>query len=303
MVIQRTGGIGEKHMVETGCIMDVPESVGDVLKLITGSRGYAKLIAGGTDLLVDIKSGALCPDHLVSLSHVKELKEIREMKGNLSIGAMTTANEIVKNRLVNKWLPALSDAAFSMASYQIRNMATIGGNLCSAVPSADLAPPLIAAEASIALKSGRSERLVPLEKFFTGPRKTVMKQDELATRIVIPKQPLKSGSSYKKFKIREANALAAAGVAARLVIEKGKLKDARLVLGAVAPIPMLSPDAMKLLRGKVPSHDVFEEAAGMTFAECKPISDVRCCADFRRQIVKVLTVRALDESLQRAGGA
>ena len=290
-------------MSEAGCIMDMPEKLNDALKLIEEHKGSTKLIAGGTDLLVDIKSGTYCPGRLVSLSHINELKKIRVSKGSLLVGVMATANDIAGNTDIKKWLPALSDAAFSMASYQIRNMATLGGNLCSAVPSADLAPPLIVADASIALKSRKAERLVPLDRFFTAPRKTVMKNDEIATHVVIPKQPAKSGSSYKKFKMREANALAAAAVAARLVIKDGKIGDARIVLGAVAPVPMLSIDAMKKLLGKPPSREIFEEAAQTTYTECKPISDVRCCADFRRQIVRALTARALGEALGRAGGA
>jgi carbon-monoxide dehydrogenase medium subunit len=282
--------------------IDMPEKLDDILNMLAERKGRAILIAGATDILIDIKNGTLNPNRLVSLSQVKELKSINESNGCLLIGATVTANRLAKSGIIRTRLPALSDAAFSMASYQIRNAATLGGNLCSAVPSADLAPSLIAAEANVILRSKKTERRVPLESFFTGPRKTVLNADEVLTHVEIPKQPANSATSYKKFRLREANALAVASVAARLVIKNGKIHGARLVLGAVAPTPMLSIDAMRVLVGKPPSRDAFVEAAEIAYTECSPISDVRCCADFRRQLIRTLTIRALDEALGRAGG-
>ena len=290
-------------MGETQCIVDMPNTINDVLTILDANKKHVKLIAGGTDLIIDMKNGVYCPEHIISLSRVNELKNIEETKQGLSIGTTVTANELASNIIVNNWLPALSEAAFSMASNQIRNIATIGGNICSAVPSADLVPPLMAADASISLRNKKSERLVKLQDFFLGPRKTVMKDDELATHIIIPKQPKKSGTSYMKFKMREANALAVASVAARLVLRNGKINDAKLVLGAVAPTPVFSNAAMKKLLNKKPSHKLFEDVSELTYVECKPISDVRCCADFRRNIVQALTIRALNQALSRARGA
>jgi carbon-monoxide dehydrogenase medium subunit len=204
--------------------------------------------------------------------------------------------------MVARFLPALADACNSMASYHIRNLATIGGNIVSAVPSADLPPILIVADAKVELQGPRGKRKVKLENFFKGPRKTDMKPGEVMTRIIIPAQPKKSGSSYHKFALRNATALAVAGVAARVEMEKGLIKKAAIALGAVAPIPKPAKRAAAALRRKKPSQEVFEKAAAIAARESKPISDIRGSAEYRRDIVEVLTRRALEDAVARARG-
>jgi CO/xanthine dehydrogenase FAD-binding subunit len=289
-------------MEGTQCELLEPTDKNSVIKLIAKLGTEAKLIAGGTDLLIDVRNGIISPKYLISLSNVRGLREIKTGKKNIEIGSMTTANDLAENKNIKKHLPALSDAAFSMASYQIRNMATIGGNLCSAVPSADLAPPLIAAEAKIVLMGPNGERTVPLNAFFLGPRKTAMSQDEFALKISVPLPGKGTGISYKKFKNREANALATAASAARLTIVGDLIIQASIVLGAVGPTPIIANEAVDHVRGKKPTKALFTEAGKLAYTQCRPITDVRCCADVRREHISVLTRRALEEAYLRAGG-
>lgn len=289
-------------MDQPSCELLEPTDKKGVVKLLVTYGKEAKIIAGGTDLLIDLRAGAISPKYLISLSNVKGLRDIKKGKDAFEIGAMTTANEIAANKNLEKFLPALSDAAFSMASYQVRNLATIGGNLCSAVPSADLAPPLIAAGANIVLLGPGGERIVPLKDFFLGPRKTAISQDEFAIRIMVPVPGKNTGMSYKKFKNREANALATAASAARLTIVGGMIIEAAIVLGAVGPTPLMANEAVDHVRGKKPTKELFADAGKLAYTQCKPISDVRCCADVRREHISVLTRRALEEAYLRAGG-
>ena len=187
-----------------------------------------------------------------------------------------------------------------MASVQIRNLATVGGNIASAVPSADLPPTLIAADASVELKCAKSSREIRLYEFFTGPRETVCRSGELLAAVLVPLLPPNSGISYQKYALREANALAVASVASRLTLRKEKIEKAVIVLGAVAPIPLLASESSACLQGKIPSQDIFEKAADMASREGKPISDIRGSAWYRKELVRTLTRRSLFEALARA---
>jgi len=179
-------------------------------------------------------------------------------------------------------------------------MATIGGNISSAVPSADLPPPLIAAEATVELKCSESSREVSLSKFFQGPRETICKTGELLTFVFVPFPPSNTGISFQKFALREANALAVASVASRLTVKDGKIDKAGIVLGAVAPTPVEALKASEFLSGKEPSPSLFENAAKMAKEEAKPISDIRGSIWYRKELIQILTVRALNIALFRA---
>lgn len=290
-------------MLESTSRLEEPVDLDGVVELLAESKGKARLIAGGTDVIVDMKNFDVNPELLISLAKVSGLAEIKTHGDDLFIGALVTPNDIIRSDLIRRRLPALIDAAQFMASYQIRNLATIGGNLCSASPSADLPPALIAAGARIVIHGQKGERRCPLEGFFLDVRKTSLGSAEILTYIVIPKQPMHSGTSYKPFKLREANALAVASSAVRLTLDDaGKIADAAIVLGAVAPVPLLAEESMKALMGNIPSPKLFEEAAKRAGEESKPISDVRGTKEHRRSLVNVLTRRALDEALARARG-
>ena len=276
-----------------------PRSLDEAIKLLTG-LGNALIIAGGTDLLIDLKENLADADDLVSLQGIGELKQIEVNNGWLEIGAMITPKEIACDRRINRHNPALAFAAGVMASPHIRAVATIGGNLSSAVPSADLPPPLVAAEAVVQLACSEGFREMSLSAFFTGPRSTACGRGEILAGVRFPLPPPETGISFERFSLRGSNALAVAAVAARLTLEKGRIAQAAVVLGSVAPTPLLAAKTAESLVGRVPSPGLFAEAAALAAEECRPISDVRGSAWFRREIVEVLTRRALAEAGERA---
>jgi len=279
-----------------------PQSLTGALKLLQKIK-KTRILAGGTDILVDLKQGVTEVKNLISLQKIKKLRGIEKKANSLRIGSMTTADEIASSSLIHQYFPALQQAAQSMASYQIRTMATIGGNIASAVPSADLPPPLMAAGASVELQSSHYSRYVLLSDFFTGPRETVCQPGEVLTLIDIPLPPPATGISFQKFSQREANALAVASVAARLTVKDGIISNSTIVLGAVAPTPFTATKASEFLTLKKPSETVFQEAASLARDESRPISDVRGSIWFRKELVHVLTRKALDEALKRAQGS
>jgi carbon-monoxide dehydrogenase medium subunit len=275
-----------------------PQSIEEALKLL-GDLEDARLVAGGTDLLVDIKQGLVTTKNLISLQNIRALKGIREEAGKISIGAMVTPKEIQSDSLINQYIPSLSDAARSMAATQIQSMSTLGGNIASAVPSADMPPPLMAAEASVVLDCGTS-REISLAEFFTGVRETVCGAGEVLVSVWIPIPLPRTGSSYQKLALREANALAVVGVASQISLEEDKIVKALIVLGAVAPTPVLAVKASDLLCGENPSESLFDEAASLACEAGKPISDLRGSARYRKDLIPVLTRRSLYAAWARA---
>jgi len=276
-----------------------PQTLAEAFILL-GELSEARIVAGGTDLFVDIKQGLMEAKNIISLHKIEGLKGVEKKDKKIRIGAMVTAQEIISSSLTNQYIPALADAARSMASYQVRSMATIGGNVSSAVPSADLPPPLIAAEATVELKCSESAREVSLSKFFQGPRASICRTGELLTFIFVPFPPPNTGISFQKFALREANALAVASVASRLTLKDGKIDRAAIVLGAVAPTPVEALKASEFLSGKEPSQSLFEDASLMAKEEAKPISDIRGSIWYRKELIQILTVRALNIALFRA---
>jgi carbon-monoxide dehydrogenase medium subunit len=275
-----------------------PQSVREVLELLEELED-ARLLAGGTDLLVDLKQGLITAKNLISLQGITGFKGIREEMGRIFIGAMMTPKEIQVDSLINQHVPALADASRSMASVQIRSMATIGGNIASAVPSADLPPPLIAADASVELDCGTS-REISLAEFFTGVRETACGAGEVLSCVWIPIPPPRTGSSYQKLALREANALAVVGVASQISLKGNKIEKAAIVLGAVAPTPVMASKASELLYEQIPSESLFDEAASLAKEEGKPISDIRGSAWYRKKLIPILTRRSLNVALARA---
>lgn len=276
-----------------------PQNLTEAFKLLRELK-EARIVAGGTDLFVDIKQDLIDAGDIISLHKIEELKGIRKKDKRIRIGAMVTAQDIISDSLIDQYIPALADAAKSMASYQIRSMATIGGNISSAVPSADLPPSLITADATVELRCSESSREVSLSEFFRGPRETICKTEELLTFIFVPFPPPNTGISYQKFALREANALAVASVASRLTLKDGKIDRVAIVLGAVAPTPVEALKTSEFLSGKEPSQGLFEEASLMAKEEGKPISDIRGSIWYRKELIPILTVRALNIALFRA---
>jgi carbon-monoxide dehydrogenase medium subunit len=220
----------------------------------------------------------------------------------LRIGAMATLSEIVSNPLVIKNFGIIANAADEVASVQIRNRATIGGNICNASPAADTIPALLVLQSKLKLIGSTGHRIVPLENFFTGPRSTVLKADEILTEVVVPLPPARSTSVYLKHGVRKAMNIAIVGLAVLIVFDSSKkniFEDIRIGLGSVAPTPIRALRAEKILSGKAPQNHIIEAAAIEAANETSPISDIRASAEYRREIVRVLTERAIKDLITK----
>ena len=279
-----------------------PASLSEALDYLSRYSGKAKILAGGTDLLVSMKKREVLPEHLINLKGIQELKHIRyDKKRGLEIGGLVTLREIERSTIVKEKYGALWDAANVMAAPQIRSLATIGGNLCSAVPSADTAPPLVALGATVTLAGKNGERTLLVEDFFAGPEASVLNPVEILSRVFIPSPPENSGGAYLKLMRRNAMDLALVGVAACLKLDGGKrvCQEARIALGAVAPTPMRALRAEEVLLNKEPDEQLAMEAGKIAAQEARPISDVRASKEYRTEMVRVLTKRAVMEALKR----
>jgi CO/xanthine dehydrogenase FAD-binding subunit len=278
-----------------------PVTVAAALDLLARLGSHGRLLAGGTDIFPAMKRREQTPAHLISLKEIEGLKGISADDQEIRIGALTTLGEIERSPLVRQHLPILWSAVQVMASPQIRTLATIGGNICSAVPSADTVPPLIALQASVKLLATGSERSVPIENFFTGPKESVLRADEILAEIVVPRPPARSGGVYIKLMRRNAMELALVGVAAQLRLDESLkiCEGARIALGAVAPTPIRAPEAEAMLVGREIDETSAVEAGKAAAKICRPRSgSIRASVEYRRSMVEVLTGRAIREAFQ-----
>ncbi|MFC1679117.1 FAD binding domain-containing protein [Elusimicrobiota bacterium] len=278
-----------------------PESLREACGLLDSLGSDARILAGGTDVLADLKQQLLKAGHLVALSGIPELKKIASKNGALWIGPLATPNMLADSAVVRKLFPALAEAGASMAGTQIRNLGTIGGNLCSAVPSADLPPSLLTVDAELTLARPDGERRLSIREFFLGPRRTAMRPGEILSGISVPALPQGTGTAYEKFQLRGASALAVVGAAARLTVEGGKIAKAVIAVGAAAPTPLIIESAGDFLEGKEPEESNFFRAGDLAAKGVRPISDIRGSAEYRRSLARTLTVRALRRCLERIG--
>lgn len=280
-----------------------PKSVGEACLLLS-QKEKAKVIAGGTDLLVKMKKREALPQSLIGLRNIPNLDYIQydEVEG-LRIGALASIQSIADSPIIRKRFDILAEAAATMGTPQVRNMGTIGGNLCNASPSADTAPPLLVLGASVRLVSQAGERVIGLEKFFTGPGETVLQSDEILTEIQISTNlPPNTGGAYLKLLPRSNVDLAAVSVAVLITLgpKNGICNDVKIALGAVAPTPLRAYKAEEAVKGKELERSVIELAAQLASEEARPISDLRSSAEYRREMVKVLTKRAIRQAWERA---
>ena len=274
-----------------------PETIPEACEILVRYGSKAKVLAGGTDLLPKMKQDLLAPPALVSLRGISGMSNIEYCPGRgVVIGARATPNEIVNSPVLNETFLSVSEAAHSMANNQIRNMGSVGGNIVNAVPSADLPPILIALGATVVLVGKEGSRTMALEDFITGPGRTMIAPDEILEAVVIPDQST-TGSAYFKFGLRASGALAVVGVAAAVTMEGGIAEELRIVMGAVAPIPLRAKKAEAKLRGKKITENLISEAAQIAATECKPISDIRASEEYRREMVRVFTLRALRKAI------
>jgi len=274
-----------------------PESVEEACRVLAEHGSKARAIAGGTDLLVKMKNDLLAPEVLVGIGHLPELKKIEHVPGKgVVIGAGVTHNDIQNSKVLQEKYLSVAEAAHQLANNQVRNLGTVGGNISNAVPSADLPPILIALDTTARIVGTGGERTLPLEEVFTGPNQTVLRDDELITEFIIPDNGF-TGSTYLKYSLRASGALALVGVAAAVMLEDDLLKDVRIVLGAVSPVPMRTINAENMLRGKPVNTGLFEEAGVVASAICRPISDIRASAEYRMDMVRIYTRRALQKAV------
>ena len=267
----------------------------------------AAVMAGGTDLLLHLRlRPERAPAVVVGLRGIAGLDATRyDPDLGLTIGALASLADVAGHPDVRRIYPALADAAAATATVQIRNMGTVAGNLCNASPAADTATPLLAygAEAHL-VRAGGVRRVLPLEDFFLGPGKTALERGELLEAIRVPRPCGRAGSAYARLSGRSRVDIAAVCASALVCLgTDGRVERARIAIGAVAPVPMRVTAAEQVLEGPLPSAELVAEAASLAARASRPISDVRASAPYRRQMVEVLTRRAIERSLALAGGA
>ena len=280
----------------------LPSSVAECLPLLAAHGGAAKLVAGGTDLLPQMKNGLLRPAWVVDLSGVAELRALGDDDGGgLRIGAAVTARALELDARVRARYPALAESGAVVGSVQVRNLATVGGNLCNAAPSADMAPPLVALDAEALIAGPGGRRRVPLAGFFLGVRKTVLAPDELLVELTVPAPGPRSGGCYLRHTPRRELDIAVVGVASQLTLTDGICVKVRIALAAVAPTPVRATAAEQALGGQPVTPALIERAAALAVEAARPISDQRGSAEFRLHLVRVLTRRTLTTALARVG--
>lgn len=280
-----------------------PQKLGEAVSLLRRHGKKATLLAGGTDLLLRLERHVVAPSLVVDLKKIRDLKGIRQERRGIKIGALTLMEEIASSPLIQKRYGIIARGAVVVGSIQTRNRATLGGNLCNASPAADTAPPLIALAARARIAGGQRTREVALEEFFLGPGKTCLKVNELLKEIFIPSPPKRSGGSVQRC-TRTAMDIAVVNCAVFLSLtpKHDNVADVRIALGAVAPTPLRAEAAEEALRGKIADRRAIDETVERAVASASPIDDVRSTADYRREMVRVLTRRALEGALRQAKG-
>lgn len=280
-----------------------PKSISEALSVLVKHGAEAKVIAGGTDVMVDIKFKEE-PGSLVNIKKLPGMSGIKENGGSLRIGALATIRDLETNALVREKLPVLWEAAHQFASLQVRNTATIGGNICRASPSGETLAPLLVLDATGKCAFSDGEKSQPFTSFFQGPGKSVLGAKGLLTEIDVPYPAAGSKSVYLKHAVRGAMDIAMVGVAVLITPDPGKnnMQDVRIGLGAVAPTPIRAPKTEALLRGKPLTAALLKEAAALAASESSPISDQRSSGEYRRWIVEALTRRGLEQTWKAATG-
>jgi len=276
-----------------------PQTLKEAILFLTLHGAKARLLAGGTDLLPKLKRRDIGPfEALIDLRKITDLNYIENDGGRgARIGALTTLRSIETSSVLKDKYGLLTQAAGTVGSVQVRNRGTLAGNICNAVPSADMAPALLVLDAQLRLSGPRGNRVVKIGDFFTGPNQTAIGAAEILTEIQIPEPPPRGKGVYLKLSPRAAMDLAVVGVAALIGLEYGLCKDIRLALGAVAPTPLRVRTAERVLLNQQPRAELIEKAAEEAAAQARPIDDHRASAEYRREMVKTLTTRALKLAL------
>jgi carbon-monoxide dehydrogenase medium subunit len=275
-----------------------PKSVKEAISLLSEYGDKAEVIAGGTDLLVQMKRGDDIPDYLINMEGLEGLEYIRQDdKEGLRIGARTPIYAVVESPLIGDRFEIIANAARTLGTPTIRRQATIGGNLCNAAPSADMAPALIVLGAQLKSEGGDGSKIIAAEDFFKGPGETCLNRNEILTEIRVPEPLPNSRAVYLKQTRTRGADLALVGVAVMAVVDSNVIQDVKIALGAVAPTPIRAKKAEAILKGNKPDDHLLETCAEAALLESDPIDDVRSSADYRNKLIKVLVKRALIQIL------
>jgi carbon-monoxide dehydrogenase medium subunit len=276
-----------------------PREIEEAVPILEKLDKRAVILAGGTDLLNQMRLRQIMPEFLLNIKNIKEIEYINQHKG-LEIGALTTITVIRESNLIRKEYLSLYEAAEWFGTPPIRNMATVGGNICRSSPSSDMVVPFMALDATLKLVGPKGERAVPIEEFVVAPGKNVLDR-EILTEIIVPQQEKSSGAAFIKLKRSSAD-LAKVSCAVRIAMRDGKCEDIRIVLGAVADKVFRAKKAEEMIRGENVTNATIEEAAKKASQEAQPIADVRSTPEYREQIIKVLVKRLIPLSIERARG-
>lgn len=282
-----------------------PTTIEEVVRLLMKFGAEAKLLAGGTDLLVFIRHGRIAPKCIIELSRVSELTRIDETKDGLILGACVKLRDIERSEIIRRHYPHIAEAASQVGSIQIRNLATIGGNLCTASPAGDMIPVLMVSDAKLHIVGANGERTIKIEEFFKGPNETALGATDVLISIHLPPPKRRTGYAFFKLGVRGAMDISIASAAAKLTLSEHSpelISEVKVALGSVAPTVMLSRSVERLLTGARISDALIEEAAHAVMDEVKPITDHRASEQYRRLMAAVLTKRALKLAMQRALG-
>ena len=276
-----------------------PRTLDEALRLLN-ELDDARVLAGGTDLLIDMRIGRYRPKNIIDINDLNELRHIVDEGKCLRIGALTRLQELIDSEIIREKLPVLHDAIYHMASWQIRNRGTIGGNLCNASPAADTAPPLMVLEAKLKVINIGGERTIDIRDFFIGPRKTLLKRNELLKEIIVPVYK-DYGYSYMKLGRRNSFTLSIVSVASLVKVEDNVFSDVRIALNSIAPTPVRAFSVEKYLVGRKATIDSIKAASKLVVKDISPITDIRATAEYRRDMAIILTFDALKIALKRLG--
>ena len=275
-----------------------PKTLKEAVRLLVKYKKGAKLLAGGTDLMIGMKDGFVKPKYLINLKKIKGLDKISySKKEGLSIGSLVTWTNILSSKPLHQYYPILWEAASLIGCTQIRNMGTIGGNICHASPSADSAPALIVYGAQCVIAGPGKDRLIPIEEIFAGVQKISLKEGEILTGFRLPTPDTGSKGCYLTFSLRRAMDLPIVGVGVLIRASDGIFQDVKIALGAVAPTPIRAKKTERFLSGKTIDEETIRKAAKEAMMESKPITDVRASRDYRLGLVEELTYRAIKQAV------
>ena len=280
-----------------------PTTMKQASVLLTKEKGSAYVLAGGTDLLVRMRTGFIEPDLVVDIKRIPATREIASAAVGFRIGAAVSGAELGEHAKLKKAWPGVVEAANLIGSKQVQGRCTMTGNLCNASPAADSVPALVAAGAKAVIVGPKGKRTIPVEQVPVAPGKTSLKKGEIVESILLPKRPARSGDAYLRFIPRTEMDIAVVGVGVSVTLDdKGVCTDARVSLGAVAPTVLLVPDAAKALIGTKMDKKALDALAAACSAACRPIDDKRGTREYRIKVAGVLARRAAQIARKRAGG-